>query len=68
MMAVLIVVLAVGVFAFLWWRWRTTTLTRECRWRLDRSEGSGHWRCAACGAEIDLPEGEAPKLCRRGSA
>ena len=46
--AVALVILGVGTFAYLWWRWRTTTLTRDCRWREDRAEGG--WRCAFCGA------------------
>ena len=54
----LLLVLAIGTFGYLWWRWRTTTLTRECRWREDR--GRGVWRCAFCGAEA----GEGPpRVC-----
>ena len=66
-MALVLLLLLIGAFAFLWWRWRTTTLTRDCRWRLDRAGGPGHWRCAACGAETGLQEGEAPKRCLRGA-
>jgi LSD1 subclass zinc finger protein len=59
----LLILLGLGVLAYLWWRWRRTTLTRECRWRLDRTKGAGHWRCAACGAVADLAPGEEPKRC-----
>jgi hypothetical protein len=64
-MPVLMLILAVGVFGYLWWQWRTTTLTRLCRWRLDRSVGPGHHVCAACGAACDLPPGKAPRDCLR---
>ena len=67
-MAPLLILLGIGVFAWLAWRWRTTTLTRECRWRLDRTQGPGHWRCAACGAETDLPDGAAPRDCLKRRA
>jgi hypothetical protein len=59
----LLILLGIGVFAWLAWRWRTTTLTRDCRWRRDRTGGPGHWRCAACGAETDLPDGAEPRDC-----
>jgi len=62
---VLLLILLLGVLAFLWWRWRTATLTRECRWRLDRTGGPGHWHCASCGAETDLPPGDEPRQCLR---
>jgi hypothetical protein len=62
---VLLLVLLLGTLAWLWWRWRTTTLTRDCRWRLDRAAGPGHWRCAACGAETDLAPGREPRDCLR---
>ena len=64
-MPVLLLILAVGVFGYLWWQWRTTTLTRTCRWRLDRSVGPGHYACAACGAVCDMPIGKAPRDCLR---
>jgi hypothetical protein len=60
---ILLLILLAGVLAYLVWRWRTTTLTRACRWRLDRTGGPGHWRCAACGAETDLPDGGTPRDC-----
>lgn len=51
------------VFLGLWYYRRGSTLTRACRWRLDRSQGPGHFRCAACGAEIDVAEGAEPRVC-----
>lgn len=53
------------VFLYLWLARRGSTLTRACRWRLDRTIGAGHWRCAACGAECDLPAGDGPRQCLR---
>ncbi|MDU8944588.1 hypothetical protein [Ovoidimarina sediminis] len=54
----ILLLLLVGVLAYLWWRWRRTTLTRACRWREDRRRGI--WRCAFCGAEV--AEGP-PRVC-----
>ena len=64
-MAIVLIFLGIGVLAYLGWRWRATTLTRECRWRLDRSVGPGHWRCASCGAETNLSPGDEPRKCLR---
>jgi hypothetical protein len=65
-MPVLLLILGLGVFGYLWWQWRTTTLTRTCRWRLDRSVGPDHYICAACGATCDTGTGKAPRDCLRG--
>ena len=62
-MPILLILLAAGVFAYLWWTRRGTTLTRNCRWRLDRSLGQGAYRCAYCGA-TELAPGGAPRDCR----
>ncbi|WP_128253444.1 hypothetical protein [Falsirhodobacter deserti] len=65
------VLLILGLIAFfvLSWLWhRSRTLTRDCRWREDRSrapEGRSFFRCASCGAETDLPRGKQPKHCLR---
>ncbi len=64
-MPLLLVLLVIGVFAFAWVVRRNSTLTRACRWRLDRATGPGHWRCAACAAETDLPPGAEPRDCLR---
>lgn len=64
-MPVLLILLAVGVFVWLWFARRGSTLTRTCRWRLDRSVGPTHHVCAACGATCDLPEGRTPRDCLR---
>ena len=52
-MPLLLIVLLISVVLYLWLARRRTTLTRACRWRLDRSGGPDHYRCAACGAEKD---------------
>ncbi|MQQ09186.1 hypothetical protein GFB49_12030 [Epibacterium sp. SM1979] len=58
-MPVILIVLLVGVLAYLLWKRKTTTLTRNCRWR--RSVAAQDWRCAYCGAKSD--DAEAPKWC-----
>lgn len=60
-MPVLLLILLLGVLAYFVWRHRSTTLTRDCRWRLDR--GAGIWRCAACGGELPETGGGAPRIC-----
>lgn len=65
-MPLLLLLLLAGVLLFAWASRRNSTLTRACRWRLDRARGAGHWRCAACGAECDLPPGAEPRHCLRG--
>lgn len=57
-MPILLLLLLLGVLGYLWWRRQTTTLTRNCRWRDDRTRGL--WVCAFCGAET--PEGP-PRNC-----
>ncbi|MCG7622017.1 hypothetical protein [Epibacterium sp. Ofav1-8] len=61
-MPVLLILLLLGTLTYLYWRRRTTTLTRNCRWRQDRRAGG--WRCAFCGA-VEGGAG-APLHCRRG--
>ncbi|WP_234870082.1 hypothetical protein [Alitabrizicola rongguiensis] len=58
----------IAVFLALWLMRRNSSLTRGCLWRLDRTVAPNHWRCAACGAEIDLPPGKAPRDCLKPSA
>ncbi|MFN3823241.1 MAG: hypothetical protein ACK4GW_07700 [Pseudorhodobacter sp.] len=65
-MFVLLALLLLSVLVWLWLARRGSTLTRTCRWRLDRAGGAGHFRCAACGAEVDLPPGKSPRDCLRG--
>lgn len=58
----------VAIFFGMWWMRRGSTLTRSCRWREERAEGLGHFRCAACGAELQLPPGKQPRDCLRPKA
>lgn len=40
---------------------------RLCRWRMDRTQdrdGMQFYRCAACGAEVLVPQGKTPQDCR----
>lgn len=60
LMPILLLALLLAVVAYLWWQWRTTTLTRECRWRQHKT--TGDWRCSYCGAVTDQGP---PKLCLR---
>jgi hypothetical protein len=57
-MPVLLILLLLGVLAYLYWRRKTTTLTRECRWR---RTAVGQWRCAFCGAEF--ASDDSPIVC-----
>ncbi|GGB88069.1 hypothetical protein GCM10011363_00870 [Marivita lacus] len=57
-MPIFLILLLLGVLAYLYWQHKTTTLTRECRWR---RTAPGLWRCAACGAEMESES--SPTLC-----
>lgn len=59
-MPVILIVLLFGVVAYLYWKRTTTTLTRNCRWRENRRDGS--WACVYCGASVE--GGTAPKECK----
>lgn len=63
-MPVLLIILLVAVFAYAWAARRGSTLTRACRWRLDRGIGPQSYRCAACGAVVEGVR--APNQCLRG--
>ncbi|WP_271948413.1 hypothetical protein [Ruegeria faecimaris] len=62
-MPVFLLLLAAAVFAYFLWRARTSSLTRECRWRQHRKEGQ--WVCSFCCAQTD--GAESPKQCLKGS-
>ncbi|MBL4915661.1 hypothetical protein [Szabonella alba] len=66
-MPLFLLALALSVLLWMWLARRGSSLTRQCRWRLDRSGGADHYRCAACGAETDMPAGRAPRDCLRRS-
>lgn len=60
----------IAIFVIMYLMRRGSTLTRHCRWREDRSQsaaGQRHFRCAACGATMDCPEGKEPRQCLRGA-
>ena len=67
-MPILLLFLLVAVFAYLWWERRHSTLTRACRWRLDRDLGPSTYRCASCGAVCDPGAGKQPRACLRPGA
>lgn len=62
-MPVLLLILLAGVLVYLVISRQGSTLTRACRWRLDRNVGPGHHACTACGATCDLPVGRQPRQC-----
>ncbi|MCB1312920.1 MAG: hypothetical protein KDK29_14065 [Sedimentitalea sp.] len=62
-MPLLLLVLLIGVLAYLWWQHRTTTLTRNCRWRADRAAGENCYRCASCGGRTRTEDGRPPRRC-----
>jgi len=64
-MPVLVLILILCVFAYLWVARRGSSLTRACRWRLDRGAGPTVWRCAVCGAVTDPGPGRRPRHCLR---
>lgn len=58
----LVLIILVVALIVMFYRFKTTSLTRNCRWRQDRAQGV--WRCSYCGA--DLPDqGKPPTLCAR---
>ena len=64
-MPILILILVAGEFLYLWLSRRNSTLTRACRWRLDRATGPDAWRCASCGAVTRVAGGRRPRDCLR---
>lgn len=64
-MPLVLVLLLVAVFGYLWIARRKSSLTRTCRWRLDRTLGANTHRCAACGAVCMMPAGQSPNACLR---
>jgi hypothetical protein len=64
-MPVLLLILVVSVFAYAWVARRGSTLTKACRWRLDRALGPDSYRCAACGAQWNGVAGKTPNHCLR---
>ncbi|HCZ01768.1 MAG: hypothetical protein A3D16_13640 [Rhodobacterales bacterium RIFCSPHIGHO2_02_FULL_62_130] len=65
-MPILLLLLGLSVFGYLWLARRGSSLTRACRWRLDRSLGPSTYRCASCGALCDPGLAHEPRQCLRG--
>lgn len=64
-MPILLLILLIGVLGYMWITRRGSTLTRLCRWRLDRSLGAAGYRCVACGATCTTETGKEPRHCLR---
>ncbi|KAE9632700.1 hypothetical protein [Parasedimentitalea maritima] len=60
-MPILLLLLLAGVLGYFVWRHKTSTLTRNCRWRQDKR--MGEWRCTFCGARD--PGEDSPRECLR---
>jgi hypothetical protein len=59
-MPLLLLILLAGVMAYFVWRSRTSSLSRNCRWRQQKAQD--RWQCLYCGA---LQEGGGtPRACR----
>ena len=65
-MLILVPVLLISVLVAMAVMRRGVTLTRDCRWRLDRAAVEGPvWRCAVCGA---VTQGaQEPRHCLRAA-
>ena len=66
-MVLLLPLLLVGVFTYMWFARRGSTLTRDCLWRTDRGLGPDMWRCATCRATCQVVKGKEPRQCLRTS-
>jgi hypothetical protein len=67
-MPVLLLILFIGVMLYFYWRHKSSALSRNCRWREDRSkdrDGQRSYNCTYCGETLILPIGEVPKHCAR---
>ena len=64
-MPILLLVLLLSVILYMWIARRNSTLTRFCRWRLDRRLGPTTFHCANCGATCDPGPGKQPTHCLR---
>ena len=64
-MLILLPIGLVAIFVGMWLTRRNSTLTRDCRWRPDRTVGPKHFRCLVCGAECDIAKGVEPRQCLR---
>lgn len=58
----LVLIILVVALIVMFYRFKTTSLTRNCRWRQDRAQGA--WRCSYCGAE-QPDTGKPPTICAR---
>jgi hypothetical protein len=64
-MPLLLLILLLGTLLYMWIARRNSTLSRHCRWRLDRTVGPNHYRCTACMAKTDTTNGKPPRQCLR---
>jgi DNA-directed RNA polymerase subunit RPC12/RpoP len=61
----LVLIIAVVAFALMYYRYRTSGLSRNCRWR--RINDRNEYECAYCGAKTFAKPGKTPDICLRDS-
>ena len=64
-MPLLLLLLGISVFGYAWISRRNSSLTRACKWRLDRRLGPSQYHCIACNARCDPGRGRSPRDCLR---
>lgn len=62
-MPLILLLLLFGVLAYVYWQRRTTTLTRNCRWRADHARGEGQYHCVFCDGRTRTSDGQPPRDC-----
>jgi hypothetical protein len=66
-MPLLLLLLGFSVFGYAWIARRCSSLTRACKWRMDRRLGPSHFHCIACGATCDPGQSRGPRDCLRAT-
>ena len=68
-MPILIVLIALALLAFIYFRFFARGTGRRCRWNPARDGNTGaqlsQWRCETCQVEAYSSDGRAPKECKR---
>lgn len=62
----LLLIVAIGVFVWMFLTYKARVRTRNCRWREDHSRDTPEGRyfiCMTCGAETFSPDNLPPRVC-----